>query len=42
MYVVCMYRFKFLYNIDQFVSERQELKSWENVDIGYIIYIDVC
>lgn len=43
MYAVCMHRmFKFSYNTDQLASERQELRSRENVDIGHITYIDVC
>lgn len=43
MHAVCMHRmFKFSYNTDQLASERQELRSRENVDIGHITYIDVC
>lgn len=43
MYSVCMKRmFKFPYNTDQLASERKELRSRENVDIGHITYIDVC
>lgn len=37
-----MLKFPYIYNTDQLASERQELRSRENVDIGHITYIDVC
>lgn len=45
MYAVCKkrkFKFPYNYNTDQLASERKELRSRENVDIGHITYIEVC